>query len=81
MLKPEVVPASVMSVAFFAFGVLGAVWPDRLRNAMGNFADDWKEGSWHPYRMPIPALRIVAGGVGIGGGLLFVRIAYLAALR
>ncbi len=81
MLKPEVIPAVAMSVAFFAFGVLGIVWPDRLRKAMDNFADSWKDGSWHPYRMPIPALRILVGGVGIGGALLFVRIAYLAALR
>ena len=32
-----------------------------------------KQGwSWHPYRMPVPVLRFVVGGAGIGGAALFL---------
>jgi len=69
--------ALVMAALFLTFGVF-AIWrPDKLRSAMDSFAG----GSWHPYRMPLPLLRLVVGGTGIGGAALFVYIAYLALSR
>jgi hypothetical protein len=75
-------PAALLLAAFFlSFGVFAILRPDKLRTAMDNFAETWKEDSWHPYRMPLPILRITVGGVGIAGAALFVYIAYLALTR
>ncbi len=70
-----------MAALFLSFGVFAILRPDKLRTAMDSFADTWKRGSWHPYRMPLPILRITAGGVGITVAALFVYIAYLALTR
>jgi glucose-6-phosphate isomerase len=70
-----------MAVLFLAFGVFALLRPDKVRNAMDDFANAWKQGSWHPYRMPLPVLRLVVGGTGIGGAALFVYIAYVALSR
>jgi hypothetical protein len=73
--------ALVMAALFLTFGVF-AIWrPDKLRSAIDRFASVRKEGSWHPYRMPLPLLRLVVGGTGIGGSALFVYIAYIALNR
>jgi hypothetical protein len=73
--------ALLMAVLFLAFGVFALLRPDKVRNAMDDFANAWKQGSWHPYRMPLPVLRLVVGGTGIGGAALFVYIAYVALSR
>jgi hypothetical protein len=75
-------PAAVLMAAFFlAFGLFAILWPDKLRNAMDRFAGAWKEGGWHPYRMPLPVVRLIVGGTGVGGAALFVYIAYNALSR
>jgi hypothetical protein len=75
-------PAALVMAAFFlTFGVFALLRPEKIRSAMDSFAGAWKEGSWHPYRMPLPLLRLVVGGTGIGGAALFVYIAYLALNR
>jgi hypothetical protein len=73
--------ALLMAVLFLAFGVFALLRPDKVRNAMDDFANAWKQDSWHPYRMPLPVLRLVVGGTGIGGAALFVYIAYVALSR
>ena len=73
--------ALLMAVLFLTFGVFVLLRPDKVRNAMDDFANAWKQGSWHPYRMPLPVLRLVVGGTGIGGAALFVYIAYVALSR
>jgi hypothetical protein len=70
-----------MAAAFLTFGVFAILRPDKLRTAMENFADSWKKGSWHPYKMSLPLLRLTAGGVGVVGAALFVYIAHLALTR
>jgi glucose-6-phosphate isomerase len=73
--------ALLMAVLFLTLGVFALLRPDKVRNAMDDFANAWKQGSWHPYRMPLPVLRLVVGGTGIGGAALFVYIAYVALSR
>lgn len=68
--------AFVMAALFFTFGLFAILRPEKLRAAMDNFANTWKQGAWHPYRMPTAVLRFVVGGVGIGGAVLFLYIAY-----
>jgi hypothetical protein len=70
-----------MAAFFLTFGIFAIVRPDKLRIAMDNFADSWKKGSWHPYRMPLSVLRWIVGGVGITGAALFAYIAYQALKR
>jgi hypothetical protein len=70
-----------MAALFFTFGIFAVSRPDKVRNAMDNFANAWKQDSWHPYQMPLPVLRVVVGGVGIGVAALFVYIAYVALSR
>jgi hypothetical protein len=64
--------ALLMAALFFSFGLFAILRPDKLRSMMDNFANAWKQGAWHPYRMPLPVLRLVVGGTGIGGAALFV---------
>jgi glucose-6-phosphate isomerase len=70
-----------MAVLFFCFAMFAIFRPDKVRRAMDNFANAWKQDSWHPYRMPPPVLRLVVGGIGIGGAALFVYVAYIALSR
>ena len=70
-----------MAFLFFTVGLFAILRPNKLRNAMDNFANAWKQDSWHPYQMPLPILRLVVGGAGIGGAALFVYIAYAALSR
>ena len=69
--------ALVMGLGFFAFGLTMILRPDRVRANFDRFADHWKQGSWHPYRMPLWGLR-VAGVLILGVALLFFQIAYIA---
>jgi hypothetical protein len=77
-----------MAALFFTFGMFAVLRPNKVRNAMDNFANAmdnfanaWKQDGWHPYQMPLPVLRVVVGGVGIGVAALFVYIAYVALSR
>jgi len=70
-----------MAVLFLSFGVFTILRPERVRTAMDNVANSWKQESWHPYRMPIPVLRFVVGVAGIGGAALFLYIAYVGFSR
>jgi len=63
--------ALLMAAFFFSFGLFAMLRPDKLRSTMDNFTNAWKQRSWHPYRMPPPVLRLVAGGNGIGCAALF----------
>jgi hypothetical protein len=73
--------ALLMGVMFLAFGVFTILRPEKLRAAMDNFASSSRQGSWHPYRMPLPVLRVVVGTAGIAGSALFFYIAYLGLAR
>lgn len=70
-----------MAGAFLSLGLFAILRPEALRNAMDNFANARKQGTWHPYRMPIPVLRLVVGSVGISGAALFLYIAYVGLNR
>lgn len=70
-----------MAVLFFGFGLFAIVHPNKVKTAMGSFADSRKKSSWHPYRMPLPVLRLTVGSIGIVGAALFLYIAYVAQRR
>jgi hypothetical protein len=75
-------PAALLLATFFlTFGLFALLRPDQLRTAMDRFADGWKQGSWHPYKMSAPMLRYIVGSVGIAGSALFFYIAYAAFTR
>lgn len=69
--------AFVMGLGFFAFGLTMILRPDRVRANFDRLADSWKQGSWHPYKMPDWALR-VAGVAIVAAAILFFQIAYIA---
>jgi hypothetical protein len=48
--RGDVPAVLLMAVFFFSFGLFAILRPDKLRNAMDNFGNAWKQGSWHPYR-------------------------------
>lgn len=79
--RADVPAALLMAALFLTFGVFAILRPDKVKHAMDSFANAWKHDSWHPYRMPLPVLRLVVGGTGIGGAALFVYIAYVALSR
>jgi hypothetical protein len=70
-----------LAAIFLSFGLFAVLRPDALRTAMDNFANAWKQDSWHPYKMSRSALRIVVGGAGIGLATLTLYIAYVALNR
>jgi hypothetical protein len=71
----------VMAAMFLSFGLFAILRPDGLRAAMDNFANAWKQGGWHPYKVSVSAVRVVVGGVGLLGAGLFVYIACIALSR
>lgn len=66
----------VMGLGFFAFGLTMILYPDRVRANFDRFADYWKEGSWHPYKMPDWGLRVAGVGV-MALSAIFFQIAYI----
>ena len=66
-----------MGIGFQAFGLTMIVQPDNVRANLDRFADSWKPGSWHPYRMSSWALRL-AGAIAIPVAKLFFYIALVA---
>jgi hypothetical protein len=80
-MSPSDAPAAlVMGAGFLAFGLTMVLRPGYVRANLDRFADSWKQGSWHPYKMPDWGLRL-AGMIGIAGATLFFYIAYLALRR
>jgi hypothetical protein len=73
--------ALLMATLFLAFGLFALLRPDKLRTAMDRFADGWKQGSWHPYKMPVQVLRYTVGSIGVAGSVLFFYVAYVAFTR
>ena len=71
----------VMAVMFLSLGLFAIVRPEALRAAMDNFANAWKQDSWHLYKMSNSAIRLIVGGIGILGAVLFVYIACIALSR
>ena len=77
-LNPHDAPAAiVMGVGFFAFGLMMILRPANVRQNFDRFADRWKEGAWHPYKMPSWGLRL-AGACVLGVATLFFYIAYVS---
>lgn len=74
--------ALVMAALFLSFGLFAILRSEKLRAAMDNFANSWKQGEGIRTRMPIPFLRSVVGSAGIGGSALFLLyIAYIGLTR
>jgi hypothetical protein len=71
----------LMAAGWLSFGLFAILRPEALRAAMDNFANVWKRGSWHPYEMSTPAIRVVVGGVGILGAGVFIYTACIALTR
>jgi hypothetical protein len=74
--RGDALAALVMAALLLTFGLFAILRPERLRTAMDDFANAWRQRTWHPYRMPIPVIRLILGGTGIGGAALFIYIAY-----
>ena len=72
--------ALVMGLGFFAFGLTMILRPANVRANLDRFANSWKEGSWHPYKMPFWGLRL-AGMAIVMIATLFFYIAYLGLSR
>jgi hypothetical protein len=64
-----------MGIGFFAFGLTMILRPDSAKANFDRFADRWKQGSWHPYKMPVWGLRLT-GTAMILGAVLFLRFLY-----
>jgi hypothetical protein len=77
MSRNDAPAALVMGIGFLAFGLTMILQPDNVRANFDRFADSWKPGSWHPYRMPSWALRL-AGAIAIAVATLFFYIAFVA---
>jgi len=69
--------ALVMGTVFLAFGLTMILRPSSVRANFDRFADYWKQGSWHPYKMPLWGLRL-AGVSIMAVATLFFYIAYVA---
>ena len=67
--------ALIMGAGFLAFGLTMILRPDLVRSNLDRFADSWKQGSWHPYKMPSWGLRI-AGVMVAAVAMLFFYIAF-----
>jgi hypothetical protein len=67
--------ALIMGAGFLAFGLTMILRPAFVRANFDRFADSWKQGSWHPYKMPFWGLRL-AGGIVVAVAVLFFYIAY-----
>jgi hypothetical protein len=80
-IRSDVPALFLLAAIFLAFGLFAILKPDELRVTIDNFANFWKKGSWHPYKMPRPVLQIVVGTTGVLGSALFVYIAYVALSR
>ena len=72
--------ALVMGVGFFAFGLTMILRSASVRANVDRFADYWKPGSWHPYKMRPWGLRL-AGVVMMAVATLFFYIASVAFRR
>src|SRR5579864_6985528 len=69
--------AIIMGTGFMAFGLTMILHPSIVREYFDRFADYWKQGSWHPYKMPLWGLRL-AGVAVMAAATVFFYIAYVA---
>jgi hypothetical protein len=72
--------AVIMGIGFLGFGLMMFFRPCNVRANFDRFANNWKEGSWHPCKMPDWGLRL-AGLMVLGGATLFFYIAYIGLTR
>jgi cytochrome c biogenesis protein CcdA len=70
----EALIALMMASVFLAFGLFAILSPHKLSSAKDSFSDLFKEDGWHSYKVPIPVLRYLVGGVGLAGASLFFYI-------
>ena len=61
--------SEVMGLDFLALGLIMFPRPDCMKTNSTAVADHWKQGSWHPYKMPHWGLRVA--------GLVIVAVAAL----
>jgi uncharacterized protein YjeT (DUF2065 family) len=66
-----------MGAGFLAFGLTMVLRPGGVRATVDRFADRWKQGSWHPYKMPLWGLRL-AGVIMMAVATLFLYIGFVA---
>jgi hypothetical protein len=69
-----------MGAGFLGFGLTMILRPGHVRANFDRFADSWKPGGWHPYKMPEWGMRL-AGVIVIAGATLFFYIAYVVLCR
>ena len=69
-----------MGAGFLAFGLTMILRTGGVRANFDRFADYWKQGSWHPYRMPLWGFRL-AGVVMMVVATLFLYITLVAFRR
>jgi uncharacterized protein YjeT (DUF2065 family) len=80
-LTSKAAPAAIiMGLGFLAFGLIMILQPEKVKANFDRLADSWKQGSWHPYRMPFCALRMT-GALVVAIGALFLYIAYASMSR
>ena len=72
--------ALIMALGFLVLGLTIILRPESVKANFDRFADYWKQGSWHPYKMHSWRLRL-AGIAMILVAALFFQIAYLAFSR
>ncbi len=65
--------ALIMGAGFLAFGLTMILRPSYVRANLDRFADSWKQGSWHPYKMPDWGLRIAGMDCNRSGYALFLH--------
>jgi hypothetical protein len=69
--------AIVMGTSFMAFGLTMILHPGSVRANFDRFANYRKQGSWHPYKMPLWGLRLAEVAI-MAAATLFFYIAYVA---
>ena len=72
--------AIVMGLVFLAFGLIMIFRPQNVRDNFDRLANSWKRDTWHPYKLPIWALRMV-GVVVTAFSAIFFEIAYAGLSR
>ena len=71
--------ALVMGAGMLGFGLTMILRPGNVRAPFDRLADSWKQGSWHPYKMPFWALCAwQVWLLATVASLFFYYIAYVA---
>jgi hypothetical protein len=69
-----------MGTSFMAFGLTMILRPGSVRANFDRFADYWKQGSWHPYKMPLGIALGWSGHDGGGDAIFLHRVRRVQAL-